>query len=77
MSEPRRETALVTKKYLEAFELDRYLRAQGIDSRIDQGYAVRVLPGQATAAETAMKAYHYNWRGDGRYNDAEEINWGL
>ena len=73
MDEPRKETALLTKRYMQAFELRAYLKSSGIDATIHTGFAVRVPPLEAPRAEQAMRQYDKDWRGDGRYGKDEDI----
>ena len=68
---PKRENALITAKYMQAWELFKDLRNAGIDAIIVNRFAVQIHPAHVAVAEKFMAAYEKDWRKDGRYKEPE------
>jgi hypothetical protein len=59
----KRHTAAIFNRYPSAWDLDKVLRAAGIDSKIVTKHAVQVLPDQLEAAKRACEAERTRRRG--------------
>ena len=57
MTELKRETALITKNYLHARILWRYLKRHAVDAMIVTKHAVQIHPSDVARAEELMRNY--------------------